>query len=113
MCWAWFAIDSPLYVLAPELVATVAFDDGSSMPVKSEQLTIGPGLPGISFCRDGQSEGGPKTLVLSPFFLRHEGDGGRVRDLKFVRAFSIRKQSTLTLDELSRVKRMSVSLARG
>ena len=110
MCWTWFAIDSPLFVLASELGATVTFDDESSMPVKSERLTIGPGLPGISFCGDGRSEGGPRTLVLSPFFLRHEGDGDHVRDLTFVRSFSIQKQSTLTLDVLSRVKRISVSL---
>lgn len=112
MSWTWFELDSPLSIDTTDVVATVTYEDANSTSVRSERLTIGPALPGISSCRDGRSEGNPQTLVLSPFFLCHGGEGYRVRDLKFVRSFSIRKQSTLTLDELSRVKRMSVSLAR-
>jgi hypothetical protein len=110
-CWKWFEIGVPLIVPTQRLTAIVAYGDDDVPPARCERLRIGPGLPGISVSQDGGCPSKIRTIILSPFFVHHAGDGYNVRDVKFVRGFSIQEKTTLTLEELSRVKRVSVSVA--
>lgn len=106
--WRVFEIENAPRIPTGAIILTVAYRDQDDRPVYQEEVPLGPALPGLSIGSQEWSGRRLNTVILSPFFVRHEQAGPKRLTLYLARSLTLRGGTTFTLSQLARIKRIDV-----
>ncbi|MFM7074371.1 MAG: hypothetical protein ACKO38_21490 [Planctomycetota bacterium] len=96
--WQWFAVDESLIPNHGPAVLAVTLRTAGQSAVREWKLPLGPWNASQSFVPE--SNHSPRTLLISPTFLYHLGEGYDIPTINFAEGVTLTVETTCRMDEL-------------
>ncbi len=99
--WRWFDVDAPLIPNHGPAVLALTLRSAGQAAILEWRFPLGPWHASQSFTPDSNHPS--RTLLVSPFFLYHQGEGYDIPTINFAEGVTLTVETTCRTDELRNV----------
>lgn len=102
--WRWFQVAGRPAVNRGRVLVESTYLGKDQSEVASDSFELGPRCPGLALEPGWESEQGLRIMVVSPYFLHHDGHGYQAEAIVHARNLTLSRPVELSLPDLARVE---------